>query len=808
MAIGREWRAAAPGEEDKWKEPPKSKNEYAGLGLDAKTVEARRGEARRFIAENRRLFAGIAGDNSLDFRLGDWFMIDLQAGVVYLPEDKFVTGPEEGWDQDMILWAVTHELSHFRDLRENAEGMLKNFEYLWDRAAELAPRVLEVWRKKTEGGVLPDYLTAEVKIGRKGNTKPWVEFFIYQHLHRDVYNALDDMYVNKTNETRVLTFAPGGSKHEKVYRLYRDLLFPTAERGVPPEPLQAADYAKALKSSQLGNYLLRRRMVPDQPVLVHEAVRDALDSFLSEAARSRGLTLERRINSVTQPGEPSARDPQWRYQRIRELVEPKWLELFFTDLEEQPVPRPRQEDKEDKEGKGRKPKPQADPWEDRDLNPEPIDLDVIKDFIEQQKQKEKEDKREEARRKEWEQMDAEEREDKYKEESDDRLCREFGIDPSWGAAYREIEESIKPYKRQLEDVFEGLMATIAERVSFDWEEGYRSGSLTVNEIIRKYAAELVAEEETGRPAFVPWDQLDVFARKEFFSRVEIVPNEIRVRLVIDGSGSMAGDRINYARQMAVLFMEGLSSFEETMNLEFRMKTPLKVNTEVTMFGSAGAASVVKGFDDLAVVGPAGLEPERAKRIRALGAMEANYGGTCAADPHWNIVGSIDEDLQRRLIAGKTLELIFHITDGGEAEVSLQGRDLVGRKPAQETVKVDEEQIPIHPAAMQDTRNAVQAEVDKGAIVRGLQIGEVWTPKRIREEYERLPIEGRPKLEDFAAKKVSSLQPWEQYQFAKVWGDNGRNVPHPSDLPPAAADMLAEEIAQVQFKVRMYETSGE
>ena len=47
----------------------------------------------------------------------------------------------------MVEWAHFHELSHFLEYAESPETVLENFVYIEEKAKQLAPKVLEIWKK-------------------------------------------------------------------------------------------------------------------------------------------------------------------------------------------------------------------------------------------------------------------------------------------------------------------------------------------------------------------------------------------------------------------------------------------------------------------------------------------------------------------------------------------------------------------------------------------------------------------------------------------------------------------------------------
>ncbi len=645
-------------------------------------VEVLRQEVQTFIDRFQPLFQTIAADRSLRYEAGNGFYIDFKRGVVTLDVKDFAKMKEGGLNPWQVLWSVCHEIGHFRDLQEHPEGMLEQFSYLEDRAKNLGSRVLDIWKKKS-GGELPPHLTQEVPWGKKEDkkTKPFVEVFLYQKLHL-LYNLLDDMYVNQTLTERTPIFETNGDHAGDVVRLYEEHLFPadpatdevksTAEKVTTNLP---ADYRKLPKNYQLAYSLLRKRMVPGSDVVVADDVQDILQSFPSLLAKRLGLTVQKFVDKITTPGangkEQPERDPAWRYTQIRERIEPLFVDLLFKDIEELELPPP--------------PKIKAggvlSPWDELNQKPEPIDLDTIKNYIEAKKQKDKED----AKKKEIAQKKANETpEDRAKNAqaaADKSLCQAAEVDPAIAARYRTIEKEVEPYKHELAKVFEKFMQTVQERITTYFLTGFRSGKLDVRRFIRKYAPDLAQDEG----ASLDFSRLEVYLRKELMSRLMIWPNELCVRLLLDGSGSMSGEKIAMVRRLAVLLQEGLATFEETMNLRFRLKEPFHVDIEIRVFGNDDklAKPFRKDQPD--------QQPLIAKFV-ALEDVQANAGSTNDAPSFKAINASIKPDRVRALQEGKTKELIIYIADGGS-----------------------------------DTKDDSKRSIDeisvKGAVVKGLQVGD-------------------------------------------------------------------------------------
>lgn len=412
---------------------------------------------------------------------------------------------------------------------------------------------------------------------------------------------------------------------------------------------------------------------------------------------------------------------------------------------------PEEEEEEEREG------PEViDPWESPIIEPSsPVDRKTVEDFIEFQKQKEAEEKAKKEEEKKARRLTPEERARKARKDEDERFIREFfkkeGEEKikeiiQVTEEYRRLEESVEPYIRDLARVFEQIMQSISQQVSLAWEEGWRSGRFNIKRFIRKYASYL----QEGAPP-LPLDQLDVYDRKEFFETLKLFPEKIKVRLVLDGSGSMTPERILALKQLAVLIMEALSAFEFTINLRFRLKEPIRIDTEIRIFGSPGNSRIIKPFGETKNYDQ---QEAKADRLRVFFFIHNNYGDTCDAEPWWKIDASLDDPKYlEELKKGKAKEFVFEVTDGGSNES-------------------------FHPdvSPAQDTRDAIDAVERKGVIARGFQIG--------------------------------SPSDEEKIIFDHIWGEKGSRIAHPKKLAPAMAKTLAEEIQKVQFRIQYEEGEEE
>lgn len=797
-------------------EPPQVDGNRSGLPEQKKTKKGPKfpeelqkyvPQAEAFLRTNHELLSrNIAGDASVKFKIGNGFFIDLESGEVNLDIRGWQWMEKHGISEDMMLWATCHEIAHFRDLLENPEGMLKKFEYLEKRAAEIAPRILEALEKNL--GKIPEYMTREVPFGSKGRKKPYVQVFAYRQLHT-LYNAIDDMFVNRSlGELTQQFHHRKGTKRDEVKNLYRDILFPTNAspegKGKPPRPMEAADYEQTGKAKQLVYHLLRKRMVPDQHILVSPEVRQVLETGCNRAMKKAGVSLEEHMDTITQYNRKANRDPAQRAEWIKLFVEKPYINFLLKDLETMDPPPPPKPSEGGEGGKGGEPGPPGEPqdgddegedkkgkdgkkkkdqhgkpnnWED-DGNPEPIDLDFIRDYIKHLKQR----KKEEEDRAQIKQMSPEERAQRADEQNDRQISEEHNVPPCYAKEYREYEERVDPYVEQLATVFEKTMKAIDNRITSHLLTGFKRGKFDQGRFIKKYSEEIATERFDD----IPWEKLTTYMQKEFNEKISLFPTRITIRLVLDGSGSMTDKDITACKLISVLILKAITAFETNINLRYKPKPPFRVNTEIRMFGSPGESKIVKRAEDSGITG----DEEMADRFRAMKEINnQEYGGTCDAEPLWDIHDGMTHEYEEQLQAGKAQDLIFVVTDGGSMEKSDGSNAKNGPH---------------------DTWSAIDALSEKGVAVRGLQIKQSYEQRKDEEEdnkeedkhtvreVEDKPLTRNKPLDKMSEEDFDGVS--DDEKFRQIHGENGRQVSHPADIPPTIAKLLASFIEQMKFRV--------
>lgn len=665
-------------------------------------------EAKEFLKLSTGIFNTLAGnpDPRLEFILdNENFYFDHEHHQVAISLKHYVEMRKRGASKEIIEWAIGHELMHHADMMEDPRGYLDNFRNNEQKAKQYIPQAMEAIRAGHSH--VPEYVTTQ-----------WLENFLKEQLHT-LYNKLDDIYVNRRVNDRFNRFAKTQRLNQDVRNFYADTLI-KGTRLASGE--QVADFSGLPKSDQFGWYFLRTFMVPDERVIVSQEVEERIFGYLDRVAEKYGRTLRDEVYEITRPTgeyEKKQHNASARYEWIEKNLEPIFWEYLLDDLRNLSLPPIEKNQKtgegqgdedsdtsdseqtsgEDSEGSGskidsREPqgrKPQ-NPWSN-EYEPSSVGEREVRDFLKKQRRQEREKRKEEREKERQARMTPQEKMEHERNEVVLRTALEGGFTERDVRVYQKLRKSIEPYKKDLAEVFERVMKSIQEKISFEWEKYQKRGKFNVEDFIDKYGVDVATESIES----IPFGQLDVFEQKDFITKLHLLPKEIRVRLILDGSGSMEGEKILVTRQLAVLIMEALKDFQEQMNIHFRMEKTFVIDTQIVMFGSAGESRIIKAFE--------ADDPRQnvlLARMGAVGKIHANYGATCDDEALRGIDASIN--YVDKLASGELREFCFEITDGGTQ-------------------------------TRQETRDALFSLNNKKVVTRAFQVGRVDSSER--EIFERV-----------------------------------------------------------------------
>lgn len=624
--------------------------------------ETARKSAEQFIRRYGRLFGLFARDGSLNYEPNpnaSTFSFDAKNFKIEAPTSWFAN-PE--YTEDELQFANYHELAHFIDMRKNPEAYLKNFEEMEKEAGVLA---------KKYHASHPDTQLSQV------------EDFYYRELH-SLYNVLDDICVNNLVLQRNRFFDSGDGRGA-IDALYKDKLG-FGEADLTSQPLHR----------QMIFSLLRDEMIGDT---CGKSIVDERVSTILDAPKCLGKSIRDLINLELKPIHGTLVDPKKRYDTIRAIIQPKYLELLKVSLDEQEQSQSQSDGQGQSENQSQGSQSQEvreqnsqnqgqtqsesqgqndfdpfndknNPLQDRDLLDKGENAEqTIKDILEGFKEAKKIDE-----------MSSEERE-KY---LGDKARKEF--DESHGITEKEREESdrikskIGESRREMRRFWHGLIGkSIEYRQAVIHRQ--KKGRLNVSEYVRKYP-QTVESERQGNIR-----NLEVYDRMGLEREVVDQPEAIDITLLVDCSGSMDRQKVEAAKEAAALLMWSIKDFNDELDTTRRdTKSKLRANTELIVFGS-----------DFEEKKPFNRNKNKldndADIIKSISAIKNNRGGTNDAAPLADINARLTAEERSKIKSKKLKKIIMEITDG-------------------------------EPNDARSTSAQVQQLANEGVLMIGFQIGEV------------------------------------------------------------------------------------
>jgi len=603
---------------------------------------------QKFLESKRDVFNTFAQDASLRYIANTGFYIDFKKGEIHSDVLWFKEKFRSEEIETMVEWAHFHELSHFLEYAESPEAVLENFVYIEEKAKQLAPKVLEIWKKKG-GGDLPDYLKKEIKIPKDKERKEFEKItlgeklaqnVIYRALHR-FYNIFDDVSVNSLIRRRTFKFEENSKGDNLVKKLYQEKLFP------------GTDFSKRPLHLQLLDPYLRKEMIPEEKIKVSpeiERIRKKI-SYLGEDYSE----IEKFNQELIERSEPKE-----RCSRLQRILEPIYLDLLFKDLEKEPVPLPLQKaEGEGEEGEGFQ-IPFEDDYKDyEDNSPDQFSEEDIKNWTEKKKEEKDKEEEEEKKKEEENKKTFEEKEAEIQEEMDKEWCERNNVEYSLFQKVREIEKEIEPYLEEMSQFWRKIVFGYSTERELEWEGHYKFGTrLDINKLIREW------------PKIEKGDVSEVKIMEKRIAKEKLIhkPEVIRVRLVLDVSGSMSEKRLKILREITVLLGRSLKEFNHYLgSVRETTGTKLVADLEEWIFESEAQKIKPLAGDDYRL---RNWEKDKADFIKSIGYLFSSRGSTADFLALEEIEKSITDSDVERIKQGKLMEILIEITDGGSNDPEL------------------------------------------------------------------------------------------------------------------------------------------
>lgn len=539
-------------------------------------------QANEFFGEHQKAIEDYAEDRGMIFKQGDRWAINMEKGeAVYDP--KFFN--EKGYSPAETMWATCHEIEHFRDWRKDPETYSKLF--------------------------------SRMKFNRR--------------IHI-LYNSIDDVMVGRNVDKR---FPSHKGTREN---LYQKKLFPET------------DYSEIPKHLQFAYTMLREKMLPEEILKIDKEVREEIERLKNIDEQGADL--------ISLISDPDAK-PSDRFEIIRDYIEPIYEKFFKEDVEkkkkqeqkskgegedEEKGGKEEREKGESKKEKGKQDKKEGKPKKDEDYfkdeyddfdskMPEPMPTGDIKDALD----KEIKRKKEEARK-------------TPEQVANEQFEKEHNVSVKDVENYRYEYEKIKQYIEPLREVFERIISKrkeIKRRLKEKTDQGVIIDPSMISQAYID-ARSGILDSRT---------QLKI--RKEEYD--ENKPNNFEFTLICDLSGSMQSPNAKETEQRlsAILINEALVEFEEKLKAE-RLEKHLDLHVMTEARGFSENDEELKPMSDTIDYK---TRVNIAKRLQnCAGESTRDFESLAKIDK------DINEETRRKIEKNDLKKIVLMITDGGSDDV--------------------------------------------------------------------------------------------------------------------------------------------
>lgn len=615
--------------------------------------ELYREQAQRMIDSYRRFFMTYAKDVSLQFHLSNKFYTDLEHGHVHMNTRWFA---EKDATHEQILWAILHELSHFRDLAEDPQGMMKNFEYIKSQAKKTGAIMMKKW-EAAYGQTDPEFID-ELKKRPQTDARTAeesmnaVERAAYQ-FHDTFFNVLDDIYVNNLLACKAPVYDEGGSGGKSIKDLYKDKLF------------AGADYTKMPRHLQFIYTLIREEMVSDEQVVVGPEVEEILAKKIK--FQGKEYTPKELVQAFLKPKSGRDTKASKRYLVIRKTLEPIFLDVLKKDIDEWQPKKPELSDQGTQGGVGGTAgegsvNPFDAPYQQfKENSPDQLDDHDIEAWTKKfHEEHEKENAAEKDKEKENAKT-AEERAAEAQDAMDKAWCGEHNVDYAMFQEFKKIEQEVAPYLADLSRFWQSIIYGSSRRQERGLEGYFPTGELDIPKVIEEW------------PNIEQGNLHEARVMKRMVSREASVkkPELIRVRILGDMSGSMEmpEGKKRLLQQCLVLMLSSLREFNTYLNMT-RSQTKSKMETDSQAWIYGTEAKLVKRLRK-----DSGIQEEQKEIITIFAQAQETLGDTHDEKPLKIIFDSLTDADRERIAQKKIMEIIIEITDGGSTKPALTRREV-------------------------------------------------------------------------------------------------------------------------------------
>jgi len=625
-------------------------------------------EAQLYLEQIRKtgILYEFTRDTSLSFQVGEagsgfWFNGD--KGIINLDPQWFI---ERGLGKKDIFWATLHEIRHFEDMRGNEESHEQLMMHCINKARQLGNRLLEKWQAVLDlsDPAQQDFfksLTKELPFDPQKPSRGTLPAYarpLFKMYFSTLYNCLDDVWVNHGIYDMVSDFEPHKAGGERVRKIYTDVLFP------------GNDYSEASRAKQFSFALLRRAMVPDEGLILSEEVQKALDTEYIRLGR-KIPNIQTFVEKYIKPLPGRDTSNKTRYELIQKYVEPLFDDMVRRDLEEfQPKYVPPQEKGAAQPGDASGQGVETDdfgtsysPYDEEVASFEENSIDQLperagedmKGFVKKKQAERKAEKAQQAAEddKTPEQKQAEAQAKARQKRIDKKVNEDLSLTGNQDRENKKLElqknaenyaryvESIKPYVQELASFWASLIGSGKSLHRVD-QTRKKDGSLNVQTAIQEWAT--IKQSSAAEPR--------VFDKTTLEVKHSVQPEEIRVHLAADMSGSMDKDKRHVLTQVCVLITESIRQFQ-VMIQNSGYESLLKVDCQIVGYGNKALEISTLNSDIFA---------QEAVPSKLL----VDLGGTYNHTALEKIQDSYSEEDHARVKKKKLRSIVLEITDGGSS----------------------------------------------------------------------------------------------------------------------------------------------
>ncbi len=538
-----------------------------------------------FLTPGRiRALQSYSGDTSINISLADeekcpTAQINLQNGQILVSKSIALACLEgkrdraEMFNRDLLTFIIYHEIGHFKDLvspnPKKVNILPEDLEKLLEYEKSLNNHIWDLWENEFVPVIYGDERPeSEESEDKEELGSPLHKIFF------DYLNALDDCVVN------ALAIKSPDLSGADVSRVYRESLF------------KETDYTgiNMPRCVQLGNYILQKMMNPDSEIIVDPDVLEELEKdYDIQINQRKKATLFEIISYLAYHNENiygakrylkyyGTHENQYFMAAFERLLrkdleqmknneeEKKNMEKFMKKMEEEMEKSDSAKKSKDTPSKGKGKKSYPNPFQ------KPIkDTEDALDRANAKKKKAKEDEKKETAEKS--KTDSQ-RQKESQSKNGAKFANSNNLDVDKTQRYFEILADKNEEIEMLSNLIVNILLRNKMETQTVKEIRKKSGNLNVKDLIRNYSGIIAGESGYST---------EVFDRKVLLDKFKSRNIALKIRLVLDNSGSMSGLKSDL-EEIFVIISNAIRKANYKLDSLFGQHATLA--TEIILFGNS------------------------------------------------------------------------------------------------------------------------------------------------------------------------------------------------------------------------------